>query len=434
MLWRQKPFSESAHTMYRKLFYNLKSFINDLSPLVKGILLCTFILRIGTTMTIPFISIFLHYKVGISLYACGLIISMSHIAFVFGGFLGAALSKTLGRNFIVKIAFLCYSLIFISLGVLSYLTLSLNLSLTAIAWIFGILNLLAGLFRIWLEALTQAIISDITNVEKKHPVFNFRYTLGNIGSAIGPLLGAFCGFSGNASGFFTTGALLLICYIAFTISSKKCLMVDHGSEYKHGLLESLNILFKDKSLKYYTFGSVLLYIILVQYEFAVSQVLFERFGSSFVLSMMLGTKAVTIIFLQIPITSYFLRKYSPAYLMQVGCIFIAVGLIGISFAEKHYLLYLFSQVIVSIGEIMTISVGSIYLDSISPANLRSMYFGSIGLQYLGKALGPTVGALLLTTFSSALALCAFAAIALFAMVFYSYCSKLGVTSSHRLKA
>lgn len=378
-----------------------------------------FFLRLGTSMSIPFLSIYLHFKVGISLPTTGFIVGLSYLSYIFGGFFGGVLSDRYGRRLILGLSLFFYALTFFGFGLAGSLIDPLIITI-----IFGILNLFAGLFRIWSETIAQAMLADIANPNQKLNVFNFRYTAANLGNAIGPIVGSLIGFSGTMSGFYFTGVMCIIYTMLFTISSKQ--VREHIKINKSELLTisaTASTLFRDKLLMYYILGGIFSFLVYVQLESTLGQIIMQRFGNSDVYTMILVTNAITVICLQIPLTKYFLRTYNPLDLMKLGCLFIAAGLIGTAFAGLNYTAYIISQIIFTLGEIFIFSIGGVFIDDIAPAKLRGAYFGSLGFQYLGKTVGSIIGGILLQMLDGTMTLCIFAIISVGTIGFYIKSSK-----------
>jgi len=383
-------------------------------PLVWIIIIGLFLLRIGTSMSIPFLSIYLHFKVGISLSTTGLVVGLSYLSQIFGGFFGGVLSDRYGRRLVLALSLLFYSLTFFGFALAGALRDALIVTL-----VFGTLNLVAGLFRSWSETIAQAMLADLAAPNQKLNVFSIRYTAVNLGSAIGPILGAFIGMSGTMSGFYFAGTMCLIHCIMFTFSSRK--IPQNMQTNKAELItisRTATTLVGDKLLLYYILGGMFSYLAYVQLEATFGQIIMQRFGNSNVYTMLLATNAITVICLQIPLTKYFLKRYKPLDLMQVGCLFIAGGLLGTAFAGLQCAAYIISQIIFTIGEICIFSIGGVFIDDIAPANLRGAYFGSLGFQYLGKTVGAIIGGSLLQMLDGTITLCIFAVIAIGTMGFY----------------
>lgn len=384
-------------------------------PLVWIIIIGIFLLRIGTSMSIPFLSIYLHFKVGISLSLTGVIVGVSFLSQTFGGVFGGVLSDQYGRRRVLALSLFCYALTFFGFGLAGGLRDPFIITI-----VFGSLNLIAGLFRIWSETIAQAMLADIVTPEQKLNVFSIRYTGANLGFAIGPIIGSVIGFSGTMYGFYFAGMMCLFYAVLFTSFSKQVLEhVEIKKAEVITLAETASILFRDKLLLYYIMGGMFAYLVYVQLEATFGQIIMERFGNSDVYTMVLATNAITVIVLQIPITKYFLKRYHPLDLMKLGCLFIAAGILGTAFSGVICAFYILSQIVFTLGEICIFSIGGVFMDEIAPENLRGAYFGSLSFQYLGKTIGAILGGTLLQMLDGTVMLCIFAAIAALTLGFYA---------------
>lgn len=388
-------------------------------PLVWIVIVGMFFLRIGTSMSIPFLSIYLHFKMGISLSVTGFIVGASYLSYIFGGFFGGILSDRYGRRNVLGVSLFFYGVTFFAFGLGGRL-----IDPVVVTIVFGGLNLIAGLFRIWSETIAQAMLSDIALPNEKINVFNMRYTAANLGSSIGPILGAYIGFSGTMLGFYFAGIMCFLYFSLFIVTS-------HGIRQANASKPSTTItmaetavtLFRDKLLLYYILGGMFAFLVYVQLESTFGQIIMQRFGSTEVYTMILTTNAITVIALQIPLTKYFLKRYSSLDVMKLGCIFIAAGMVGTAFSGLSYAGYIISQIVFTLGEIFIFSIGGVFIDEIAPAHLRGAYFGSLGFQYLGKTVGSIVGGVLLQCFGSTMTLCIFALVSLGTIWFYRESSK-----------
>lgn len=377
-------------------------------------------MRIGTSITVPFIAIFLYFKVGLALSMIGVIIGVSYLSYSLGGFWGGFLSDRYGRKTILKISLLCYGFVFWGFALSAYL---LDLSQNIIIVAFIILNTLAGFFKNWADTLTQTILGDVTiDGEEKVLAFSCYYTFINIGNALGPVLGAWIGASGTTDGFYYTAVMCWAYLFIFIWFDKQQTMssiaIVCSGNSGISLKASVQILLGDKILRFYTIGGIVAYFAYVQQEAILGTVLMQRFGDTEVFAIVLSVNAIIAFSLQMPLTRYLLKNYSPLILMRNGCIFLAVGLAGLGFSGDSLATYIISQVVFTLGEIFVLSIGGIFIDDIAPPAYKGTYFGVLGFQKLGKCLGPVLGGFLLQYFDGSWVLTFIGFISLSAMFFY----------------
>jgi len=392
-----------------------------LTPLIWAIIVGMVLLRIGTSMTIPFLAIFLHQFLHFSYAITGIIVGVSYLSYTLGGFWGGAISDKYGRKKLLNISLLCYAVTFFTFGFAATFREHTFIAAT----VFFSINLLAGLFRIWAETLIQAMLADLASEDNRITVFSLRYTFANIGTAIGPIIGALIGASGKIGGFFCTGGVFVLYFCFFNLIAKKYLEVKHKQQNTISIAQSLSTVARDKILLYYIVGGIFCLLIYVQQEAILGQVIMERFHSIRMFSTLLFINAITIVLLQIPITSYSLSRFKITTLMQIGCLLLGLGVLILGMADLNIVIYIIGEIIFTIGEICTFSIAGIFIDSIAPKDLRGTYFGALALQFLGRAIGPCLGGLILAEFSSRTTLAIFALLAVVPLLIYRYkCSKI----------
>ena len=383
-------------------------------PMVWILILGVLLVRMGTSLSVPFITLFLHEKAGLSFLHTGLIVSASFIAYVVGGFVGGALSDRYGRLPLIIFALAAYSSVFFAFG---FFGTRIHIPYL-LGIIFACLNLIAGVSRSWTETLGQALIADLTQPEQKRSAFSLRYTSANIGNAVGPLMGAWLGFSGSMAGFYLTGSLLFIyfCIYCFAMIRYQNILQSHDVKLTEvSFKNACAVLIRDKAMAYFVLGGVLVYFGFVQQEVSFAIIILKNTHSTHIFSLLLFMNALIVILLQMPIVKL-LEKYSPLPSMMIGAILIAIGLGGIAGASDHQWIYFLSEFIFTVGEILVFPFTGIFIDSLAPAKLRGTYFGAAGLQYLGRAVGPILAGLLMQQMGGSLAMIIIAVIELFSVV------------------
>ncbi len=361
----------------------------------------TMISRLGTSMTTPFMSFFLHEKVGLSLTDSGMIIGVSFLAYAFGGFWGGALSDLLGRRILLLVSLGLYALVFIGFAIAN----TYIVNITLLGFVFAGLNLISGVCRACYETLSQASIADFAASNQKAAAFGLRYTAANIGTAIGPLIGTALGFSGGVAGFYLTGSIILSYFfiLVFFINKKQYQMNHFHTEKKHSLMQALNIILQDRSMLWLTFGGVLIYFGFVQQEALFGQIIYINFHSLKLFPVLIAINALMVIVLQIPL-SYYLAKFSTLNVIMVGAVLLSFGLLLIGSAGKDRFCYLAGEVIFTCGEIFIFSFMNVLVDQLAPKSLRGAYFGAQGLQFLGRAFGPVIGGFFIQRFGVSFAM------------------------------
>ncbi|WP_346356022.1 MFS transporter [Azotosporobacter soli] len=385
-------------------------------PLQWVILVGLMLSRIGTSMMMPFFVIFLTYELGLSFALAGFISGSSFAAYLVGGFFGGFLSDRYGRKKIFIVSLFSYAASFCLFGLAAA-----HLRLPGmIEPVFFAINLLAGLNRSCIDTMGQAILADLAEPEQRTALFSLRYTMANIGNAIGPLLGAALGFAGTTSGFYLTGAFCFAYFFLFLLFSWRRDIRGKiaENEEKPELREVIAVLRKDRAMGLFLLGGMTVTFVFSQMDSTLGLIILDRLGSPALFATIMAVNAITVVVLQMPVTAYFLRRFSLLTTMRIGCIFLALGLVGNAFSGQEFYRYVLSQILFTFGEILIFPISAMFVESIAPLALRGSYFGAMSFLFVGRALGPAAGGFLLQHLGAHATLFCFAVLALGATWLY----------------
>lgn len=382
------------------------------APLQWVILVGILLSRIGTSMMMPFFVIFLTQELKMDFATAGFIAGLSFISYLFGGLFGGFLSDRYGRKSIFSISLFSYALTFWLFGAAASVVKGPGL----VEPVFCAINLLAGLNRSCIDTLGQAILADLAEPQQKTALFSMRYTMANIGNGIGPLLGALLGFVGTANGFYLTGGFCFAYFLLFAVAARGRSVapndLDPATTAKPlCLADVLGVLRRDRAMCLFLTGGIVVTMVFSQMETTLSLIVMERIGSPQLFALIMATNAIAVVALQMPVSGFFLKRYSMLTTMRFGCVLLALGLIGNAFSGTSSAAYLASQVIFTLGEILIFPVNAMFVESIAPPALRGSYFGAMSFMQIGRSIGPAIGGFLLQHSGAYPTLFAFAAVA-----------------------
>jgi MFS family permease len=103
--------------------------------------------------------------------------------------------------------------------------------------------------------------------------------------------------------------------------------------------------------------------------------------------------ACTVIVFQIPFGLIF-NKMPINLLTYLSVIFMVIAFLLFAIA-KSTILFIIAIVLLSIAEVIESLTINVIVDTISPENMRGIYFGAVNLGTLGLFLGPVVGGVIL---------------------------------------
>ncbi|MES5845582.1 MULTISPECIES: MFS transporter [unclassified Bacillus cereus group] len=385
----------------------MKGKLQNIHPLGMTIIIGTLFARFATSMSIPFLAIYLTTVQGVSAGMTGAIIGTSALVGVFASFIGGNLSDRFGRNMILIWSMIVWVFVFI------------GFSLADHVFSFFLLNALNGLCRSFFEPTSRALLSDLTKPEYRLLVYNLRYGAINVGVAIGPLVGLQIGSAKSTIPFLVAAgvyilytAILAFQFKKYPIEKKKV-----NIEKPVTMLNAIRILRKDV-----VFLVALVGIILSNCGFShLTTTVSQYFANAHIFqdgvklfSYMLALNAVVVVIIQYPVIQM-CKKYTPLGSIMVGTLFVSGGLFGFGIVESM-LGAAICTIIFTIGEVLMFSMTDVFIDDIAVSQLKGTYFGAMGFSGIGAVIGPWFGGVLLDYYGYQNGFVVFSALAIFSTV------------------
>lgn len=346
---------------------------------VNLLLSASLILTLARAITLPYLVIYLSGRFSLSVADIGLIIGstliIGSLLSLYGGFLVDRMSS--------------YRLI---LGFSGLFTLGfLGTYLARDLWLFFSCLVLINLAYAVIDIAIKSGFGSLLPVTRRSEVFSIKYTLTNIGYAVGPFLGAgtakldislpFLLSAGLGAGFF---------FIYFVWGDRDLNAIDEARKPAPFLAVG-KLLLQDYRLVCFTLGGVLSAVVFGQFTAYLSQYLVVTTtpeSTYQIISTIVATNALMVISLQYSIG----RKISHRHLnlwLAAGLSMFMMGLAGFALSTS-ILLWVISMAIFTVGEIIVFPAEYMFIDKIAPDNLRGMYYGAQNLSNLGAALGPVL--------------------------------------------
>jgi len=383
-----------------------REFVKGYHPFVWVLIGGTLFARLASSMSVPYIALYLTKKMDIQPFWVGVIVGVGALAGTFGGFAGGNLSDRFGRKKMMLGTLVVWGAVFC------------GFALVESAWLFLILNLLNGLCRSFFEPSAQAMIADLTPEEKRMRVFSIRYLAIHIGTAIGPGIGAALALLSASLIFWTTGFMYWI-YAGLLIVLMMRIQVKEtvdGSKPPTGLADAFRVLMRDRILQFAILGGMLAFVGYSQIETNLPLMLSQDLPGQNLYPVIITLNAVLIIALQMFLIQW-AEKRPLIYSMITGAGLMAAGLFCFA-AGGHWSVYVCGIFILTVGEILLLPVGGMYIDSLAPQRLRATYYGANMFRQLGLFAGPMLGGWLMERLGGRWAFVLIALITASAMIFY----------------
>ncbi|KOY15183.1 MDR family MFS transporter [Paenibacillus xylanivorans] len=381
----------------------MKQHLRQIHPLAWTIIIGTMFGRLVTSMSIPFLSIYLTQVLGATPTQTGVTVAVSSLAGVMVSFYGGYISDRIGRKIVMMVSVFGWACVFFIFSAAEHL------------WVFFVANTLNGLCRAVFEPTSRALLSDITPPQNKLLVFNLRYAAINLGVVFGPIIGLQLGSAQSTFPFMISGMVYIVYGLVLFLQfqSHRGTLPKHVQVTAPRLRDALATTGRDRVflpvligttfcvLGYGHFGSTLA-------QYVAQNPLFEH-GSQ-VYSYMLSLNALTVLVVQYPIVRV-ASKFPPVVPLILGNLLVATSLFLFGIAEGVMVLMI-SVILFTIGEVLMFTMMDMLIDRIAKPEWKGTYFGTIGFNNLGSVMAPIMGGLLLTQFGTGNGLFIFVPLAL----------------------
>ena len=377
--------------------------LKQIHPLAWTVIIGTMFGRLVTSMSIPFLSIYLTGVLGASPTQTGITVAVSSLAGVMVSFYGGYISDRIGRKLVMLVSVFAWAAVFFGFSMADRL------------WLFFVINTLNGLCRAVFEPTSRALLSDITPPEHKLLVFNLRYAAINLGVVFGPIIGLQLGSAKTTFPFLIAGFV----YVAYgfvlmlQFHRQRSAMPVRQTTVPPKLREAIQVTSRDKVflpvligtvfcvLGYGHFGSTLAQYLTLNPLFSEGEKWF---------SYMLTLNAITVLAVQYPIVRT-ARRFAPLVPLIVGNACVAGSMLLFGAASGPALL-LVGVVVFTVGEVLLFTMMDMLIDRIAKPEWKGTYFGTIGFNNLGNVIAPILGGLLLDGIGAANGIALFIPLAL----------------------
>lgn len=375
----------------------------QIHPLAWTIIVGTMFGRLVTSMSIPFLAIYLTSSMGVSATLTGVIVAASSLAGVSISFYGGYISDRIGRKKVLLVSVFCWAAVFFGFAAASEI------------WMFFVVNVLNGLCRSVFEPASRALLSDTTPPEHKLLVFNLRYAAINIGVVFGPIIGLRLGSAESMFPFLVAGFVYVLYgfVLIMQFAAHADALPQRSTAEAPKIREAFAVTSRDRIflpvligttfcvLGYGHFSSTLAQYLTLSPYIANGKELF---------SYMLAMNAAVVLIVQYPIVKT-VSRYRPVVPLILGNVLVSASLL--MFGLGHGLPLLLAGVFVfTVGEVLLFTMMDMLIDRIAKPQWKGTYFGTIGFNNIGSVAAPIVGGLLLDRFAALSGFAVFAPLAL----------------------
>ncbi|MGY2167480.1 MFS transporter [Pseudomonas gingeri] len=346
---------------------------------VNLLLASSLILTLGRAITLPYLVIFLSSQFSLGISEIGLVVGIALVAgsllSVYGGYLtdkGSSFHLILG---------------FTALFVLGFI----GMCMTHRLWLFFIFLVLFNFAYSVIDVVVKATLGRVLPEAEQASVFSVRYTLINIGYAVGPFIGAGLAHLDMRLPFVVSALLGVMSFLTYYNFGDRQLSPVDRARAPVSFIGVGRILLRDKRLVCFTLGGLLSAVVFGQFTAYLSQFLVTTGTPEFaysIISSVVAVNAVVVICLQFVVGKRISQQHLNLWLTAGFSLFL-LGVTGFALSSTvlHWSL---AMAVFTLGEIIVFPAEYMFIDRIAPQHLRGMYYGAQNLSTLGGALGPVL--------------------------------------------
>jgi MFS family permease len=369
------------------LFNKLRTFYRRFDSGIWTVTSINLILAIGSSISIPFIALYLHQDRGLSMTSVGLILLLGGVASALAQVTGGELSDRLGRRPVFIFSTITRALMF---GLAAFV-----MAIGAPVWLIALAYILGQAIGMVNMALTSAIVADLTPKKLLTEAYGVQRVGVNLGWAAGPAVGGYLAFSLDYHWLFAAAAVITlfslpIIFLLFRESFSRRL---EKAKFK----EVLSIA-KNRSFLAFIIISFLIFLAMGQMLSTLSVFTVDRVGlTAAQYGFLLTTNGILVILFQYPITRILGRLPLIRMLVGGGLLY-TIGYLMFGWLGG-FALAVIAMIIITAGEIVFSPAALSIVGQLSPPQNRGRYMGFFGLgQTLGWMAAPLFGGILLDAF------------------------------------
>lgn len=336
---------------------------------------------IGGGMVFPFLTLYLHQHLNLSMTFVGLMLTVWSVSSLLGQLAGGALTDRLGRKKLMVLSLGCSVVLLPLFGIA-------DTTLTA-----GTVASLLGFTGAMYQPAGDAMVADLVGTGKRPQAYALIRVVRNLGIAIGPAIGGFLAARSYMFVFSLSAAASLVFFLITVLmirETKPAVLVVAGERQTEG---GFGDIWRNAPFVTFAIATALVIVASVQLMTVLPVYMKDQYGlgESF-FGWIMSTNAGMVVLLQFPITRATERLPRMA-LIASGAIIYAVGVMTVALGDSfpHFVA---SMAVATIGEMIVVPTSTAITADLAPANMRGRYMSVLGLTWsLGLGVGPFLGGL-----------------------------------------
>ncbi len=344
----------------------------------------TLINQIGSGMVFPFLTLYLHQRLSLSMTFVGVILSLWSVSGLVGNLAGGSLADRFGRK-----RLMAFSLGTSALGLVAF-----GVADTLVAAAVAVV--LTGFVGAMYQPARDAMVADLVGTDKRPQAYGLLRVVANLGVAIGPAIGGFLASVSYLIAFLTSASATLVFFFITLVLMRETKPAAAPQRNANAAAPgNFGAVFSDRRFIAFCAATAFAIIAYSQMMTVLPVYMKDQFalGESF-FGWVMTMNAAMVVLLQFPITRA-TEKLARLPLIAFGAILYATGVASVALASTfpHFVA---SMVVLTLGEMIVVPTATALTADLAPADLRGRYMGVLGLTWnVGFGIGPILGGVII---------------------------------------
>lgn len=343
----------------------------------------TLINSLGSGMVFPFLTLYLHQRLNLSMTLVGFALTLWAGSQLVGQLVGGALTDQFGRRRLMVFSLLSSAIFLPFFGLAD--------SFISAAGVAVLLGFTGAMY----QPARDAMVADLVGPDKRPQGYGLVRVVNNLGIAIGPAIGGFLASRSYMLTFTLSAAATFLFFLVTLMFIQETRPTVAPARGGTGPIPGnfLSIL-RDTPFVVFSAATTLVILASVQMMTVLPIYMKDQFGlgESF-FGWVMTTNAGMVVLLQFPITRA-TEKLPRFPLIASGAFLYALGVssvwIGSSFPH-----FVASMAVGTLGEMIVVPTATAVTADLAPQAMRGRYMSVLGLTWsLGFGLGPVLGGII----------------------------------------
>jgi MFS family permease len=343
----------------------------------------TLINQIGSGMVFPFLTLYLHQRLSLSMTAVGVILSVWAISGLVGSLVGGSLTDQFGRK-----RLMVFSLGATAVGLVAFgFADALPTSIAAVVFV--------GFVSAMFQPARDAMVADLVGPDKRPQAYGLLRVVANLGIGIGPAIGGFLASRSYLLAFLASGSATGLFFL-ITLSQMHETMPAAAPRHKAnaGAPGNFAAVLHDRRFVLFCVATSLAVVAYSQMMTVLPVYMKDQFGlGETFYGWVMTTNALMVVALQFPITRS-TQRLARFPLIALGAVLYAAGVASVALGTTFWH-FVVSMAILTLGEMIVVPTATAVTADLAPPQVRGRYMGALALTWnIGFGIGPILGGII----------------------------------------